>query len=55
MYCIICDLRVLSVIALHRLSTNDIFMFCQAMKQDDKVDFVRAAEKEIKDHESRKH
>ena len=37
------------------LSTNDVFTFPQAMKQDDKVDFVRAMEKEIEDHESRNH
>ena len=37
------------------LSTNDVFTFRQAMKQDDRIDFVRAMEKEIEDHESRNH
>ena len=32
------------------ISTNESFMFRNAMKQDDKLDFVDAMEKEISDH-----
>ena len=49
--CTMNNLHMLSF--LTDLSTNDVFAFCQAMKQDDEVDFVRAMEKEIEDHESR--
>ena len=37
------------------ISTNEIFMFRNAMKQDDKLDFVDATEKKISDHERGKH
>ena len=37
------------------ISTNEIFKFQNAMKQDDKLDFVNAMEKEISDHERGKH
>jgi hypothetical protein len=37
------------------ISSNECFTFKQAMKQDDKLSFVEAMEKEIDDHESRGH
>ena len=37
------------------LSSNECFTFQQAMKQDDKMNFVEAMEKEISDHEERSH
>ena len=37
------------------ISSNECFTFKQAMKQDDKLSFVEAMEKEINDHESRSH
>ena len=37
------------------ISSNECFTFHQAMKQDDKLQFVEAMEKEIGDHESRNH
>ena len=37
------------------ISSNECFTFSQAMKQDDKLSFVEAMEKEINDHESRSH
>ena len=37
------------------VSTNEVFTFTQAMKEDDRMDFVSAMEKEIQDHESRGH
>ena len=37
------------------ISSNECFTFTQAMKQDDKLSFVEAMEKEINDHESRSH
>ena len=37
------------------VSTNEVFTFREAMKQEDRLDFVAAMEKEIEDHESRKH
>lgn len=37
------------------ISSNECFTFKQAMKQDDKLSFVEAMEKEINDHESRDH
>ena len=40
---------------LTELSSNKVFTFQQAMKQEDKLDFVAAMEKEIEDHESRGH
>ena len=40
---------------LTEISSNEVFTFQQAMKQDDRLDFVAAMEKEIDDHESRGH
>ena len=40
---------------LTEISSNEVFPFQQAMKQDDRLDFVAAMEKEIDDHESRGH
>ena len=37
------------------ISTNEVFTFHKAMKQNDKLDFVAAMEKEIHDHASRGH
>ena len=37
------------------ISTNESFTFRNAMKQDDKLNFVDAMEKEISDHERGKH
>ena len=37
------------------ISTNETFTFQQAMKEEDKMDFVTAMEKEVDDHESREH
>ena len=37
------------------ISSNETFTFQQAMKQEDKLDFVTAMEKEISDHESHGH
>ena len=37
------------------ISSNECFTFKQAMKQDDKLSFVEAMEKEINDHEQRGH
>jgi hypothetical protein len=37
------------------ISSNECFTFQQAMKQDDKMNFVQAMEKEITDHEERSH
>ena len=51
--CTMNNLHTLSF--LTDLSTNDVFTFRQAMKQDDKADFVRAMEKDIEDHKSRNH
>ena len=36
-------------------STNEVFTFHQAIKQNDMLDFVAGMEKEIDDHESRGH
>ena len=32
------------------LSINNVFTFCQAMKQDEMIYFVKATEKDIEDH-----
>ena len=37
------------------ITSNEVFTFQQAMKQDDKEDFIKAMEKEVEDHESRGH
>ena len=37
------------------VSTNEVFTLRQAMKEDDRMDFVAAMENEIKDHEQRGH
>ena len=37
------------------ISSNEVFTFREAMKQEDKLDFVQAMEKEIEDHQSRDH
>ena len=37
------------------ISSNECFTFKQAMKQDDRLSFIDAMEKEINDHESRTH
>ena len=37
------------------ISTNESFTFRNAMKQDDKLDFLDAMEKDISDHENGKH
>ena len=37
------------------ISSNESFTFRNAMKQDDKLDFVNAMEKEISDHEKGGH
>ena len=37
------------------VSTNEVFTLRQAMKEDDRMDFVAAMEKEIRDHEERGH
>ena len=37
------------------ISSNECFTFKQAMKQDDRLSFVTAMEKEINDHEERNH
>ena len=34
------------------LSTNEVFTFSQAMKQENKLDLLTAMEKEVKDHAS---
>ena len=37
------------------ISTNESFTFRNAIKQDNKLDFVDAMDKEISDHERGKH
>ena len=37
------------------ISTNESFTFRNSTKQDDKLDFLDATEKEISDHERGKH
>ena len=37
------------------ISSNESFTFCDAMKQEDRMKFVEAIEKEISDHEDGNH
>ena len=37
------------------LSNNEVFTFTQAMRQDDRAQFVDAMMKEVRDHEEREH
>ena len=37
------------------LSTNEVFTFSRAMKQENKLDLLTAMEKEVKDHASHGH
>ena len=37
------------------VSTNEVFTFREAMKQEDRLDFVAPMEKEIEDHKNKKH
>ncbi len=36
-------------------ANNEVFTFCEVLKQDDASDFVKAIKKEAHDHESRDH
>ncbi len=50
-----------SINAIHHMalaadkSNNEVYTFCEILKQDDAADFVKAMNKEIQDHEFREH